>query len=188
MADDEGFRDFVHARLGWLSRIAYLLAGDRHAAEDLLQNTLIRLSSQWSKVVRAGTPDAYVRKLMYHEHVSAWRRARHLRAEYSTAELPDGAAGPDLAAETVRRLLLEQALAKLTRKQRAVIVLRYFEDLSEADAAEALGVSIGTVKSQTSHALSRLRELAPELHVLVREPNERGVTAARSHGRNGVTA
>ncbi|GIF95501.1 SigE family RNA polymerase sigma factor [Catellatospora citrea] len=186
--DDEGFRDFVHARLGWLSRIAYLLTGDRHAAEDLLQNTLIRLSSRWSKVVAAGTPDAYVRKLMYHEHVSAWRRARHLRAEYTTAELPDGAAGPDMAAETVRRLLLEQALAKLTRKQRAVIVLRYFEDLSEADAAEALGVSIGTVKSQTSHALARLRELAPELHVLVKEPGERAVVSGRAHSRNGVTA
>ncbi|MBV1850612.1 SigE family RNA polymerase sigma factor [Catellatospora tritici] len=188
MADDEGFHDFVHARLNRLSRIAYLLAGDRHAAEDLLQNTLIRLASRWSKVMRAGTPDAYVRKMMYHEHVSNWRRNRHLRAEYTTAQLPDVPAGADLAADTVRRLLLEQALAKLTRKQRAVIVLRYFEDLSEADAAEALGVSLGTIKSQTSHALSRLRELAPELHVLVREPAERGATTVRAAGSKGVTA
>ncbi|BCJ78048.1 RNA polymerase sigma24 factor [Catellatospora sp. IY07-71] len=175
MADDEGFREFVHARLARLSRVAYLLTGEHHAAEDLLQNTLVRLASKWPKVSRTGVPDAYVRKVMYHEHVSSWRRSRHLRSELTTGELPESGAGSDMAAETVRRLLLEQALAKLTRKQRAVIVLRFFEDLSEADAAEALGVSVGTVKSQTSYALGRLRELAPELHVLVKEPN--GVSA-----------
>jgi RNA polymerase sigma-70 factor (sigma-E family) len=175
LADDDGFRDFVHARLARLSRVAYLLTGEHHAAEDLVQNTLVRLASRWPKVARTGVPDAYVRKVMYHEHISSWRRSRHLRAELSTADLPDSGTGPDMAAETVRRLLLEQALAKLTRKQRAVIVLRFFEDLSEADAAEALGVSIGTVKSQTSYALTRLRQLAPELHVLVKERN--GVTA-----------
>jgi RNA polymerase sigma-70 factor (sigma-E family) len=188
VADDDGFRDFVHARLGRLSRIAYLLTGEHHAAEELLQDTLVRLAARWSRVARTGAPDAYLRKVMYHEHVSSWRRNRHLRAEYTTADPPDGGAGPDLAAETVRRLLLEQALAKLTRKQRAVIVLRYFEDLSEADAADALGVSIGTVKSQTSYALAKLRELAPELHVLVREPAERIAPVGRPHGGSGVTA
>ncbi|WP_144119596.1 SigE family RNA polymerase sigma factor [Catellatospora sichuanensis] len=170
--DDDGFREFVHARLSRLSRIAYLLTGDHHAAEDLLQNALVKLASRWSKVASGGAPDAYLRKILYHEHVSAWRRNRHLRAEWPTAEPPEGGSGRDMAAETVRRVLLEQALAKLTRKQRAVIVLRFVEDLSEADAAAALGVTVGTVKSQTSYALKRLRELAPELHVLVREPKE----------------
>ncbi|MEU8007669.1 SigE family RNA polymerase sigma factor [Catellatospora sp. NPDC049111] len=172
MTDDDGFREFVHARLGRLSRIAYLLTGDHHAAEDLLQNALVKIASRWSKVSAGGAPDAYLRKVLYHEHVSAWRRSRHLRAEWPTAEPPEGGSGRDLAAETVRRVLLEQALAKLTRKQRAVIVLRFVEDLSEADAAAALGVSVGTVKSQTSYALKKLREQAPELHVLVREPKE----------------
>ncbi|GHJ45170.1 DNA-directed RNA polymerase sigma-70 factor [Catellatospora sp. TT07R-123] len=168
---DEEFEQFVHAGLARWSRVAFLLTGDHHAAEDLLQNALFKLSLQWRRV-RVETPDAYLRKIMYHEHVSLWRRSHHLRRERSTDTLPEPGAARDHAADTVRRLLLRQALEKLTRKQRAVIVLRYFEDLSEADAAEALGVSTGTVKSQTSAALAKLREVAPELHVLVGRARE----------------
>ncbi|MBV1855027.1 SigE family RNA polymerase sigma factor [Catellatospora tritici] len=170
--DDDGFRDFVHARMKRLSRVAYLLTGDYHGAEDLLQTALVKLAAKWPSVAKGGNPDAYLRKILYNEHVSIWRRSRHLRNEFSAEHLPERAAGTDIAASTVRRVLLEQALAKLSRKQRAVIVLRFFEDLSEADVAVAMGVSVGTVKSQTSYALGKLRELAPELHVLVREPQE----------------
>ncbi|MEV4413342.1 SigE family RNA polymerase sigma factor [Catellatospora sp. NPDC049609] len=169
--DDAGFDEYVHARLGQWSRVAYLLTGDHHAAEDLLQNALFKLAVSWRKV-RIDTPDAYVRKILYHEHVSHWRRSHHLRAEHVTDRLPERATGADVAADTVRRILLRQALAKLTHKQRAVIVLRFFEDLTEPEAADALGVSVGTIKSQTFRALARLREVAPELHVLVKETRE----------------
>jgi RNA polymerase sigma-70 factor (sigma-E family) len=169
--DDDGFRDFVHARLGQLSRVAYLLTGNHHAAEDLLQNVLVKLALKWKRVAASGVPDAYVRKIMYHEHVSSWRRSRHLRNEYATGEVPEPP-GADETGATVHRMVLDQALERLTRKQRAVLVLRFYEDLSEIETAEALGVSVGTVKSQTSHALARLRTQAPELHELIRTTRE----------------
>jgi RNA polymerase sigma-70 factor (sigma-E family) len=161
VVDEEGFREFVRARLPRLSRAAYLLAGGHAQAEDLLQGALIKAALHWSKVSAAGDPEAYIRKILYHEHVRVWRRRRFL--EHSTAQVPDRAAGGDETDRAVLRLVLEQALAKLTPRQRAVIVLRYFEDLSEAVTAQVMGTSVGTVKSQTSHALSRLRALAPEL-------------------------
>jgi RNA polymerase sigma-70 factor (sigma-E family) len=171
--DDDGFRAFAHSRLAYLSRVAYLLAGDHHAAEDLVQNTLVRLATAWPKVAAAGDPVAYARRVLYNEHVSTWRRARHLRAERSTDTLPDVAdLRRDEADDVVRRLMLERALRRLTHRQRAVIVLRFFEDLSPDDAAEVLGCSPGTVKSQTHHALRRMRELSPELATLVNEMPE----------------
>ncbi|MET7420406.1 SigE family RNA polymerase sigma factor [Dactylosporangium sp. NPDC005555] len=161
MDDEEGFREFVRARLPRLSRAAYLLAGGHAQAEDLLQSALIKAADHWGKVSKAGDPEAYVRKILYHEHIRSWRRRRFL--EHSTADVPEKAAVGDETGRAELRLVLEQALAKLTRRQRAVVVLRYFEDLSEADTAQVMGTSIGTVKSQTSHALGRLRVLAPEL-------------------------
>jgi RNA polymerase sigma-70 factor (sigma-E family) len=170
--DDDGFRDFVIARLAALSRVAFLLTGDHYAAEDLLQVVLIKVAAKWNHVAATLDPEAYVRRILYNEHVSTWRRSRHLRAEYSVGEMPEPRAGRDEANDAVRRILLERALRKLTRRQRAVIVLRYFEELSEADAADALGCSVGTVKSQTHHALGRLRALAPELAALVNDAEE----------------
>ncbi|GIH04181.1 DNA-directed RNA polymerase sigma-70 factor [Rhizocola hellebori] len=166
--DDDGFREFVRARLGPLSRVAYLLTGDHHGAEDLLQSALIKLAGRWKRLAAEGYPEAYLRKVLYHEHVSAWR-SRARRPEVSILPLADRAAHTDEAADVVRRLVLRQALDKLTRKQRAVLVLRFFEDLSEADTAQALGCSVGTVKSQTSYALGRLRVVAPELAQLMEE-------------------
>jgi RNA polymerase sigma-70 factor (sigma-E family) len=159
--DEEGFREFVRARLPRLSRAAYLLAGGHAQAEDLLQSALIRVADNWAKVSRAGEPEAYVRKILYHEHVRIWRRRRFL--EHSTATVPEQAVGGDETGRAELRVVLESALAKLTKKQRAVVVLRYFEDLSELETAQLMGTSVGTVKSQTSHALGRLRVLAPEL-------------------------
>ncbi len=165
--DDEGFREFVRARIGPLSRVAYLLTGEHHAAQDLLQGALIKVALRWRRLAAEGHPEAYLRRVLYHEHISAWRRrVRH--PEVSAAVLPERP-GVDEAGLVERRLLLRQALARLTRKQRAVLVLRFFEDLSEADTAEALGCSVGTVKSQTAYALSRLRVLAPELALLMQE-------------------
>jgi RNA polymerase sigma-70 factor (sigma-E family) len=168
--DEEGFRDFVRARLPRLSRTAYLLAGAHAQAEDLLQATLIKTALHWSRISVVGDPEAYVRKVLYHEHIRSWRRRRYV--EQPTATVPERATGRDEADDVALRISLERALAKLTRRQRAVIVLRYFEDLSEAATAQALSCSVGTVKSQTSHALRRLRTLAPELDTLLREQTE----------------
>jgi RNA polymerase sigma-70 factor (sigma-E family) len=164
---DDGLREFLSGRLAALSRTAYLLTGDHHAAEDLLQNALVIVAARWHPVAAAGDPVAYARRILYHEHISSWRRNRYLRAEYSTADVPDRGGPRDMSGDVVRRVVLERALAKLTPRQRAVIVARFYEDLTEVDAASALGCSVGTIKSQTHHALGRLRELAPELADLV---------------------
>ena len=163
--DDAGFRDFVAARLARLSRVAYLLIGSHHVAQDLVQSVLIKVAKQWPRAAHLDQPDIYLRKALYHEHVSSWPRHRR---ELSVAETPPATSHTDEAETAVRRLVLRQALTRLTPRQRAVIVLRYFEDLSEQDTAEALGCTVGTVKSQTHHALARLRTLAPELADLVR--------------------
>ncbi len=162
---DDDFSEFAASRLGRLSRIAFLLTGDHHGAEDLVQSTLEKVAEHWKRVSRMGSPDAYARRILYNEHVSVWRRTR---LETSTDTPPEPAAG-DEAEAVVRRLMLRRALAKLTPRQRAVLVLRFYEDLSVTDAAHALGCSEGTVKSQTSLALTRLRQLAPELGDFSRE-------------------
>jgi RNA polymerase sigma-70 factor (sigma-E family) len=166
----DDFREFVRARLGRLSSAAYLLSGNHAEAEDLLQVALIKVARRWDRITAAGDPEAYVRKVLYHEHVGMWRRRRWM--EQPVPDVPDRRATPDTSAGTVRRLVLKQALARLTGRQRAVVVLRYFEDLSEVDTARVLGCSVGTVKSQTSHALRRLRRIAPELSDLLTEETE----------------
>lgn len=159
-ADD--FDAFVRARTPALLRSAYLLTGDQHLAEDLVQTALGLTHRAWRKLHATGNAEAYARKTMYHLQVSRWRRRRVV--ESFTGGLPDRpGAQTDHAEQTVLRLSLRSALSRLTAKQRAVIVLRFFDDLTEAQAAEALGVSVGTIKSQTAKALERLRVLAPEL-------------------------
>lgn len=157
--DEEAFRQFVATRRPRLLRAAYLLTGDAGLAEDLVQTALFKTALRWRRVAGSGDPEPYVRRILYTEHVSAWRRRRV--PEVLGASAPDGltAVGDD----PERRLLLREALARLTPKQRAVLVLRYYEDLTETQAAAVLGCAPGTVKSQTRHALERLRELAPEL-------------------------
>lgn len=163
---DDDFSEFAASRLGRLSRIAFLLAGDHHAAEDLVQSTLEKVAEHWKRVSRMGSPDAYARRILYNEHVSVWRRTR---LESSTNTPPEPESISDMAEGVVHRLMLRRALAKLTPRQRAVVVLRFYEDLSVTEAAQALGCTEGTVKSQTSLALTRLRQLAPELGEFSRE-------------------
>ncbi|MBB5867733.1 RNA polymerase sigma-70 factor (sigma-E family) [Allocatelliglobosispora scoriae] len=162
-AAEESFREYVRARGGTLGRTAYLLTGDQHLAEDLVQQTLVQVASRWERILAGGDPDAYVRRVLYHQHVSWWRR--HRREAVPVESLPDGA-GPDVFGGVALSLTVRLAVAKLAPKQRAVLVLRYFEDLTEVQAAQVLGVSVGTVKSQTRDALARLRVLAPELAAL----------------------
>jgi len=158
-----GFAEYVTARGPALVRTAYLLTGDHHAAEDLVQIVLAKAVLRWRSI--EGSPDAYVRRALYHQNVSTWRRFRRSREE-ARAELPDGAAVYDADA-VERRVLLRDALVRLAPQQRAVLVLRFYEDRTEAETAALLGIRVGTVKSQTRRALTRLRALAPELAELV---------------------
>jgi RNA polymerase sigma-70 factor (sigma-E family) len=166
----DGFRDFVVARSPALARTAYLLTGDRQLAEDLVQEALTRVASRWSKVASGGDPEPYVRRVLYTCAVDGWRRRRPREVLRST---PAESAGVTDDAEAVtQRLTLQSAMAKLTVKQRAVLVLRFFEDRTEAQTAAALGCSISTVKSQTRHALRRLQELSPSLVGAFRDEQE----------------
>jgi RNA polymerase sigma-70 factor (sigma-E family) len=176
MADDEGFREFVHARLGRLSRTAFLLTGDHHAAEDLVQDALARTCRVWRRLADGGNPEAYVRRVMYHLQISRWRRKR--LGEVGCAELPERAFQRDHAVDIAERLSLRAALLALPPRQRAVIVLRYFEDQTEAQTADVLGCQIGTVKSNAFRALSRLRTLIPDLESMdtVRWTNSTGAS------------
>jgi len=156
------FSEFVRSRTPALLRTAFLLTGDRHLAEDLVQDALARTHRALRRLADEGHFEAYTRTAMYHLQVSRWRRRRV--AESLPGELAEVAeSGSDHAARVDLQISLHQALGRLTARQRAVLVLRYFEDRSEAEAAELLGCSTGTIKSQTSKALARLRTVAPEL-------------------------
>jgi RNA polymerase sigma-70 factor (sigma-E family) len=149
----EDFGEFVRAALPGLLRYGHALAGNPHDAADLVQGVLERIGARWGTVVRrTGDPLAYARRAMANAHVSRWRR---IRRENLVADLPDTAAvyQPDRFADEP----LWQALRALPARQRAVIVLRYYEDLSEAEIARTLGISRGTVKSQANKAMGSLR-------------------------------
>jgi RNA polymerase sigma-70 factor (sigma-E family) len=164
MGSEESFRAYVAARLVSLSRAAYLLTGDRHLAEDLVQSTLATVAARWERVCAGGDPDPYVRRVLYTRHVSWWRRRRLLDDPH--ADPPDRP-GPDATAAVDVSVTVRAALARLAPRQRAVLVLRYFEDLTEAQTAEVMGIGLGTVKSSTRAALARLRTVAPHRAELV---------------------
>ncbi|WP_210650027.1 SigE family RNA polymerase sigma factor [Nocardioides sp. SYSU D00065] len=161
-ADYESFTAWATARRSALMRTATFLTGDSARAEDLVQEALTKVAQRWPRL-RDQNPDAYARQILARDNISWWRRNRH---EISS-HVPEPARTPSIEARVERRLVLLDALGRLTERQRSVLVLRYFDDLSEADIAEALGVSTGTVKSTAHLALRRLRELAPELSDLL---------------------
>ena len=162
-SNEAAFAEFVAARTMALSRSAYLLTGDHHLAEDLVQVALFQTARSWHRI--RGNPEAYARRILYNENISWWRRRRHLPESPLRASLDSVHSRPD----TDLRMTLEQALAQLTAKQRTVLVLRYFEDLTEVQTAHELGIRVGTVKSMTRQAFARLRALAPELAELIGE-------------------
>jgi RNA polymerase sigma-70 factor (sigma-E family) len=164
------FTAFAEACQLRMVRAAYLICGDRHLAEDLTQSALIKLALRWSRV-RDGQPEAYLRTILYRDAVSWWRRWRR---EIPVAEPPERAGGGRDGERVELRVTFARALALLTPRQRAVLVLRFYEDQSEASTAEVMGIAVGTVKSQTAVALRRLRQLAPELADLVREDSGGG--------------
>ncbi|GHH65398.1 RNA polymerase [Streptosporangium violaceochromogenes] len=159
MDRNDSFREFVAGHQQALMRTAYLLTGDAHQAEDLLQSVLLKVLGRWSRLSRVEHPEAYARKALVNQHIS-WRQ-RRVRSEFPTAEPPDRLYSSEDS--TVVRLVMLRALMRLPPRQRAVIVLRYYEDRTERETAELMNCSIGTVKSQAHYALARLRELAPEL-------------------------
>ena len=155
MATPEGFSEYVVARQAALLRTAYLLTGDVHDAEDLVQTTLIKVVPQWRRI--RDNPEPYVRRVMVNANVSRWRRRRW--REHSTDDLPETLTSePDHAG----LIAVRDALAGLAPRQRAVIVLRYYEGLTEAEIAAVLSISPGTVKSHARDGLARLRTLLPD--------------------------
>jgi RNA polymerase sigma-70 factor (sigma-E family) len=154
----EEFRAFALDRSLRLHQSAYLLCGDWHLAHDLVQDTLVKVYRHWSRVRRADNPDAYVRRILINEARNGWRRrdkavlVANIGAEWTAPTVPD--ATDDIA----RRDGLLRALLELSHQQRATVVLRYLEGLSQAETARVLGCSEGTVKSQSSRALATLRK------------------------------
>ncbi len=157
-AKDEEFTAYLHARQPSLLRTAYLLTGDRTTAEDVLQTSLAKLYLAWDKVRDRDSVDAYVRRIMVNENNSMWRRGWKKR-EFATELIPDREVRDSYDEGTNDALW--QVVQSLPPKARAVVVLRYYEQLSEAETADVLGISVGTVKSQSSRALAALRDRVP---------------------------
>jgi RNA polymerase sigma-70 factor (sigma-E family) len=165
MTDGEDFEAFVAQAWPRLLRSAWLLTGDWQRAEDLVQTVLARAYGRWSRI-RDGAPEPYLRAMLATTYLSWWRR--RWRGEIPVAQLPDQA-GADAHGYVELRHAVGQALARLPGRQRAVLMLRFHGDLTEAATADALGLSVGTVKSYTARALATLRADARLRSVFVEE-------------------
>lgn len=156
-SDEDAFRDFVVGRSPTYLRTAYLLTGDWGHAEDLLQTALAKVYRAWARLRDHENLDAYVRRVLVNTRTSWWRRAWKAEQTTHTGSLPDWP-GPDATGASDDRDRLRRALLTLPPRQRAVVVLRHYEDLGEAEVARILGCSVGTVKSQCARGLAKLRE------------------------------
>ena len=178
-AGDADMADFVRAAWPRLHRTAYLLCGDIHEAEDLVQTALAKVVQHWSRIERRDAPEVYARRVVVNLVNSRWRRMkRH-------AEITAGDTGPPPVADPAAAVVLQdavwRALATLPPRTRSILVLRFVEDLSEADTAAALGCSVGAVKSQASRGLARLRERL-DRHDLALEPSAPDATRPHRGG------
>ncbi len=190
MPTPDGFDEFVVSRSPRLLRTAYLLTRDWSTAEDLLQTALAKAWFAWHRL--DDDPEPYVRRILVNTYATWWRR--RWNGEQPTAEPPDLSPGHDPHAEIDTRDQVWQALGRLPRRQRAVLVLRYFEDLTEVETAHALGCAVGTVKSQASKALAKLRlddSLVPGMLASaerrgVASPAERREVASPAERRGGA--
>jgi RNA polymerase sigma-70 factor (sigma-E family) len=153
---DEEFGEFMRNRASLLHQSAYLLCGDWHLAHDLVQDTLVKAYQHWPRVRQADNPDAYVRRILLNEVRGRWRRRERAMP---VPRFPEGRepVAPDATDEIARRAGLLEALLVLPLRQRATIILRYLEGMSERETAAVLGCSEGTVKSQAARALGTLR-------------------------------
>ncbi|MGC4886105.1 SigE family RNA polymerase sigma factor [Micromonospora sp. DT227] len=151
------YEEFVDARLGALLRYAVMLTGDPHQAQDLVQETMVRVQLHWRRVARADAPERYVRRMLTNQFVD-WRRGSWARRVLLRGEPDDAVPAPaDHAQSAVDRDQVWSWLSRLPRRQRAALVLRYYEDLSDAEIADVLGCAVGTVRSSISRALATLR-------------------------------
>jgi RNA polymerase sigma-70 factor (sigma-E family) len=155
MASD--FEAFVHARSGALLQYGYLLAGNPHDAADLTQEALARLSQSWDRLHSKENPEGYVRTTMARLHISWWRRRRR---EHAVGILPDHGYCDERIAQADGDVGLWRAVVALPRRQRVVLVLRYYEQYTDEEIADLLGISRGTVRSQAARGLSKLRKVA----------------------------
>ncbi|BCB89444.1 SigE family RNA polymerase sigma factor [Phytohabitans suffuscus] len=158
---DKAFEDFVRARSAALVRYGYVLTGNPHDAADLAQEALARLGSAWSRVRRKDDPEGYARTTMARLHISRWRRRRRERLSADLPELGYTDPGLDRAEGDGG---LWRALATLPRRQRAVLVLRYYEQYTDEEIAALLRISRGTVRSQAARALDKLRASGVPAH------------------------
>ncbi len=161
-SDDPAFRDYVAARGRALLHTAYLLTGNRADAEDLVQSALAKTYLAWDRIEDRAALDGYVRRAMVNTHISWWRRRR--LDEFPTDEIPDQAVA-DHSVNSDLQESLRRAVDRLPQRMRAAVMLRFYDDMTEAEVAEVLGVSLGTVKSTVSRAVAKLRidaELQPE--------------------------
>ena len=155
-AAEDRFHRWASSRAAQLHRSAYLLCGDWHVAQDLVQDALTQTALHWKRVESANNPDAYVRQILVNQARQRWRRRA---GSEPPVEVPAEVAVADGAQDRAVRAELLEAVRRLPHRQRAALVFRYFEQLSEAETAAALGCSIGTVKSQTHRALVALRRI-----------------------------
>lgn len=158
------FESFAHQMLPDLLRYAAALTGDPHLGADLVQDVLVRAQERWGRIRETDRPDRYVKKMLTNEHLS-FRRRWHARSVVLTGDESlhvRTPATPDFAAQVVDRDDLRQQLATLPRRQRAVLVLRFYEGLDDAEIGELLGMRPGTVRSNASRALAALRRSAPD--------------------------
>lgn len=173
--DHDEFEQYAVAAYPRLVRVAFLMTGNLGNAEDLVQNALLRTLGAWKRISGTGDIDHYVYRVLVNAHISARRRRWWL--EIPTGWLPDRV-GPDPYRDSDDRDMLHRALAVLSARQRAVIVLRYYQDMTEAAAADVLGCSVGTVKTLSWRALSRMRA-----HLTPAFPDE--LTAIQAKGATG---
>jgi len=152
--DDADFREYVTSRGRALLRTAYVLTGNLADAEDLVQSALAKTYQAWNRIEDRGALDGYVRRAMVNTHISWWRRRRV--DEFPTDEIPDRPVA-DPSSDTDLHDTLQRAIDRLPQRMRAAVVLRFYEDMSESEVAEVLGISLGTVKSTVSRAVAKLR-------------------------------
>jgi RNA polymerase sigma-70 factor (sigma-E family) len=162
--DEAEFTEWVAGHQRQLLRSAYLLTGDLHRGQDLVQEALVKVALRWARL-HDGNPTAYARRIIVRDNISWWRRQRNV-----PRETPDDLS--EVSFDVVAALVVRRALARLTPRQRAVLVLRHFDDLTERETAEILRITVGTVKSTNAAALARLRDGAPELLDLIGGPHE----------------
>ncbi|MEH0935677.1 SigE family RNA polymerase sigma factor [Micromonospora psammae] len=151
------YEEFADLRLAALLRYAVMLTGDPHQAQDLVQDTMVRVQLNWRRVARADSPERYVRRMLTNQYVD-WRRGSWMRRVLLRGDPEESVPlATDHAQDAVERDQVRSWLARLPRRQRATLVLRYYEDLPDAEIAEILGCAVGTVRSSISRALATLR-------------------------------